>query len=205
MQPIADVEMEINTSAPLQESERGSGHGGELWGGPGLHHREDHLSLFPLRSRGAQLHHQPQGGGDDAAVQTRRALFGEHLPPRHADYFFMFNQLTRLSSYQVLNLSEQRIDLSKLNHKVQTPPQPYLMFQPERTFSVHFTRPFPFFSWQHVPQVLEFGWPDLHAPALDKICSMCKAIDTWLNGDPRNVVVLHNKVKHPSSFPSITS
>uniref|UniRef100_A0A8C2ZAP9 Tensin 1b n=1 Tax=Cyclopterus lumpus TaxID=8103 RepID=A0A8C2ZAP9_CYCLU len=43
------------------------------------------------------------------------------------------------------------------------------------------------------PQVVEFGWPDLHAPALDKICSMCKAIDTWLNGDPRNVVVLHNK------------
>lgn len=43
-------------------------------------------------------------------------------------------------------------------------------------------------------QVLEFGWPDHHAPALDKICSMCKAIDTWLNGDPRNVVVLHNKV-----------
>lgn len=23
---------------------------------------------------------------------------------------------------------------------------------------------------------------------------MCKAIDTWLNGDSRNVVVLHNKV-----------
>lgn len=45
------------------------------------------------------------------------------------------------------------------------------------------------------PQVVEFGWPDHHAPALDKICSMCKAIDTWLNGDPRNVVVLHNKVE----------
>lgn len=47
----------------------------------------------------------------------------------------------------------------------------------------------------NLPQVLEFGWPDHHAPALDKICSMCKAIDTWLNGDSRNVVVLHNKVK----------
>ncbi|KAK7893197.1 hypothetical protein WMY93_022349 [Mugilogobius chulae] len=60
--------------------------------------------------------------------------------------------------YLVLNLSERRNDLIKLNHKV-----------------------------------LEFGWPDHHAPALDKICSMCKAIDTWLNGDPHNVVVLHNK------------
>ncbi|XP_029696054.1 tensin isoform X6 [Takifugu rubripes] len=60
--------------------------------------------------------------------------------------------------YLVLNLSEWRTELSKLNHKV-----------------------------------LEFGWPDFHAPALDKICSMCKAIDTWLNGDSHNVVVLHNK------------
>ncbi|XP_041638309.1 tensin-like isoform X3 [Cheilinus undulatus] len=60
--------------------------------------------------------------------------------------------------YLMLNLSEWRSDITKLNHKV-----------------------------------LEFGWPDHHAPALDKICSMCKAIDTWLNGDPRNVVVLHNK------------
>ncbi|KAM9328224.1 LOW QUALITY PROTEIN: tensin-1-like [Pholidichthys leucotaenia] len=60
--------------------------------------------------------------------------------------------------YLILNLSERRNDLSKLN-----------------------------------PKVLEFGWPDHHAPALDKICSMCKAIDMWLNGDPHNVVVLHNK------------
>ncbi|XP_036401900.1 tensin-like isoform X2 [Megalops cyprinoides] len=43
------------------------------------------------------------------------------------------------------------------------------------------------------PRVLDFGWPDHHAPALDKICSMCKAMDTWLNADTRNVVVLHNK------------
>ena len=45
------------------------------------------------------------------------------------------------------------------------------------------------------PQVLEFGWPDLHTPALEKICSICKAMDTWLNADPHNVVVLHNKVR----------
>ncbi|KAM4601702.1 tensin-1-like [Polymixia lowei] len=60
--------------------------------------------------------------------------------------------------YLMLNLSERRSDIVKLNHKV-----------------------------------LDFGWPDHHAPALDVICSMCKAMDTWLNGDPRNVVVLHNK------------
>uniref|UniRef100_A0A8K9XKV8 Tensin 1 n=1 Tax=Oncorhynchus mykiss TaxID=8022 RepID=A0A8K9XKV8_ONCMY len=57
--------------------------------------------------------------------------------------------------YLLLNLSERRNDITKLNHK--------------------------------------FGWPDHYAPALDKICSMCKAMDTWLNADQHNVVVLHNK------------
>ncbi|XP_072197310.1 tensin-1 isoform X14 [Excalfactoria chinensis] len=43
------------------------------------------------------------------------------------------------------------------------------------------------------PKVLDFGWPDLHTPALEKICSICKAMDTWLNAAAHNVVVLHNK------------
>uniref|UniRef100_A0A8D2ZM00 Tensin 1 n=1 Tax=Scophthalmus maximus TaxID=52904 RepID=A0A8D2ZM00_SCOMX len=43
------------------------------------------------------------------------------------------------------------------------------------------------------PKVLDFGWPDHHAPALDKICSICKAMDTWLTADSHNVVVIHNK------------
>ncbi|XP_066519379.1 tensin-1 isoform X2 [Hoplias malabaricus] len=60
--------------------------------------------------------------------------------------------------YMLLNLSERRHDITKLN-----------------------------------PKVLDFGWPDHHAPALDKICSICKAMDTWLNADAHNVVVLHNK------------
>lgn len=44
-------------------------------------------------------------------------------------------------------------------------------------------------------QVLDFGWPDHHAPALDKICSICKAMDTWLSAESHNVVVIHNKVR----------
>ncbi|XP_036447812.1 tensin-2 isoform X2 [Colossoma macropomum] len=43
------------------------------------------------------------------------------------------------------------------------------------------------------PKVHDFGWPDLHAPPLDKICAMCKAMETWLNSDPQHVVVLHCK------------
>ncbi|XP_063065306.1 tensin-2 isoform X3 [Engraulis encrasicolus] len=60
--------------------------------------------------------------------------------------------------FMLLNLSERRHDITRLN-----------------------------------PKVHDFGWPDLHAPPLDKICAMCKAMETWLNSDPQHVVVLHCK------------
>ncbi|CAH2224797.1 tensin-2 isoform X2 [Pelobates cultripes] len=41
------------------------------------------------------------------------------------------------------------------------------------------------------PKVQDFFWPDCHAPALDVICSICKAMEAWLNSDPQHVVVLH--------------
>uniref|UniRef100_A0A8C6UZU8 Tensin 1b n=1 Tax=Neogobius melanostomus TaxID=47308 RepID=A0A8C6UZU8_9GOBI len=50
------------------------------------------------------------------------------------------------------------------------------------------------------PKVLDFGWPDHHAPALDKICSICKAMDTWLSADSQHVVVIHNKVSEAAVF-----
>uniref|UniRef100_A0A672PZ19 Tensin 3 n=1 Tax=Sinocyclocheilus grahami TaxID=75366 RepID=A0A672PZ19_SINGR len=43
------------------------------------------------------------------------------------------------------------------------------------------------------PKVEEFGWPDLHAPSLNKICAVCKTMENWLNSDPQNVAVLHCK------------
>uniref|UniRef100_A0A8C5EWJ7 Tensin-2-like n=1 Tax=Gouania willdenowi TaxID=441366 RepID=A0A8C5EWJ7_GOUWI len=60
--------------------------------------------------------------------------------------------------FLLLNLSERRHDIKKLNEKVH-----------------------------------DFGWPDLHAPPLDKICAICKDMETWLNSDPQHVVVLHCK------------
>uniref|UniRef100_A0A452TYC9 Tensin 2 n=1 Tax=Ursus maritimus TaxID=29073 RepID=A0A452TYC9_URSMA len=42
-------------------------------------------------------------------------------------------------------------------------------------------------------QVQDFGWPELHAPPLDKLCSICKAMETWLSADPQHVVVLYCK------------
>ncbi|XP_044540205.1 tensin-2-like isoform X2 [Gracilinanus agilis] len=43
------------------------------------------------------------------------------------------------------------------------------------------------------PKVQDFGWPDLHAPPLDKLCSICKAMETWLSSSPQHVVVLYCK------------
>ncbi|XP_019942689.2 tensin-2-like isoform X1 [Paralichthys olivaceus] len=60
--------------------------------------------------------------------------------------------------FLLLNLSEKRHDITRLNQKVQ-----------------------------------DYGWPDLHAPPLDRICAVCKAMETWLTSDPSNVVVLHCK------------
>ncbi|XP_066179210.1 tensin-3 [Sylvia atricapilla] len=59
-------------------------------------------------------------------------------------------------NYLVLNLSEKRYDLSKLN-----------------------------------PKLMDVGWPDLHAPLLDKVCTICKAMESWLDNDPQHVVVIH--------------
>uniref|UniRef100_A0A8D0CK64 Tensin 3 n=1 Tax=Scleropages formosus TaxID=113540 RepID=A0A8D0CK64_SCLFO len=59
-------------------------------------------------------------------------------------------------SYLVINLSEKRQDLSKINSKV-----------------------------------MDLGWPDLHAPPLDRMCTICKAMESWLNADLQHVVVIH--------------
>ncbi|NXP84030.1 TENS3 protein, partial [Passerina amoena] len=59
-------------------------------------------------------------------------------------------------NYLVLNLSEKRYDLGKLN-----------------------------------PKIMDVGWPDFHAPLLDKVCTICKAMESWLDYDPQHVVVIH--------------
>ena len=42
-------------------------------------------------------------------------------------------------------------------------------------------------------RVLDFGWPDRLAPPLERLCSICKSIDSWMNKDPRNVIIIHCK------------
>ncbi|XP_069586468.1 tensin-3 isoform X1 [Ranitomeya imitator] len=80
------------------------------------------------------------------------------------NYLHNLQDVTRMlkskhgNNYLVLNLSEKRYDLSKLNTKV-----------------------------------MDMGWPDLHAPPLDKMCTICKAMESWLNSDPLHVVVIHSR------------
>ncbi|XP_055962628.1 tensin-3-like [Sorex fumeus] len=77
-------------------------------------------------------------------------------------YLHNLQEVTRMlrskhgDNYLVLNLSEKKYDLTKLN-----------------------------------PKILDVGWPELHAPPLDKVCSICKAQESWLNSDPQHVVVIH--------------
>ncbi|XP_076304149.1 tensin-3-like isoform X3 [Tachypleus tridentatus] len=42
-------------------------------------------------------------------------------------------------------------------------------------------------------QVHDFGWPAHLAPPLEKLCSICKSLDSWLNSDPQHIGVLHSK------------
>ncbi|XP_033620811.1 tensin-3, partial [Fukomys damarensis] len=77
-------------------------------------------------------------------------------------YLHSLQEVTRMlkskhgDNYLVLNLSEKRFDLAKLN-----------------------------------PKIMDVGWPELHAPPLDKMCTICKAQESWLNSDPQHVVVIH--------------
>ena len=41
-------------------------------------------------------------------------------------------------------------------------------------------------------RVSEYGWPETLAPPLDRLCSICKAIDNWTSDSPNNVAVLHS-------------
>lgn len=92
---------------------------------------------------------------------------------------------------QLFNLSEKRFDISKLNPKVR-----FIYFHFFISSNVEIFVPLFLLALRCVclHKVLDFGWPDHHAPALDKICSICKAMDTWMSADSHNVVVLHNKV-----------
>ncbi|XP_048774490.1 tensin-1-like isoform X4 [Ostrea edulis] len=42
-------------------------------------------------------------------------------------------------------------------------------------------------------KVIDFGWPEHLAPPLERLCNICKSLDSWLNSDLSHVIVLHCK------------
>ncbi|XP_061183733.1 tensin-1-like isoform X3 [Saccostrea echinata] len=42
-------------------------------------------------------------------------------------------------------------------------------------------------------KVIDFGWPEHLAPPLERLCNICKSLDSWLNSDHHHVVVIHCK------------
>ena len=50
------------------------------------------------------------------------------------------------------------------------------------------------------PRVLDVGWQDQLAPPLERLCSVCRALDSWLQADPQHVAVLHSKYKQKSTL-----
>ncbi|XP_034947399.1 tensin-3 isoform X2 [Chelonus insularis] len=42
------------------------------------------------------------------------------------------------------------------------------------------------------PNTRECGWPQGLSPSLEKLCALCKELDSWLNAAPNHVVVLHS-------------
>ncbi|XP_031521255.1 tensin-3 isoform X5 [Papio anubis] len=103
------------------------------------------------------------GHGLDLTYITER-IIAVSFPAGCSEESYLHNlqEVTRMlkskhgDNYLVLNLSEKRYDLTKLN-----------------------------------PKIMDVGWPELHAPPLDKMCTICKAQESWLNSDPQHVVVIH--------------
>ncbi|XP_069469436.1 tensin-3 isoform X2 [Ambystoma mexicanum] len=108
-------------------------------------------------------HVMEEGYELDLTYVTER-IIAVSFPSSCAEEIYQHNlqNVTRMlkskhaDNYLVLNLSEKRYELAKLNSKV-----------------------------------MDVGWPDLHAPPLDKMCTVCKAMESWLNSDPLHVVVFH--------------
>ncbi|XP_075749647.1 focal adhesion protein tensin isoform X3 [Rhipicephalus microplus] len=42
-------------------------------------------------------------------------------------------------------------------------------------------------------QIAEFGWPAHLSPPLERLCTICKSLDSWFHADSQNVAILHSK------------
>lgn len=47
---------------------------------------------------------------------------------------------------------------------------------------------------RHHQSVRELGWPRDLAPPLERLCAVCKDMDSWLKGNPRRIAVVHARL-----------
>ncbi|XP_063260608.1 tensin-3 isoform X5 [Prinia subflava] len=115
-------------------------------------------------SRSADFDHIMEEGYELDLTYITERIIAVSFPAGCSEETYLHNlqEVTQMlkskhgDNYLVLNLSEKRYDLAKLN-----------------------------------PKIMDVGWPDLHAPLLDKVCTICKAMESWLDNDPQHVVVIH--------------
>ncbi|XP_053849553.1 tensin-3 [Vidua macroura] len=115
-------------------------------------------------SRSADFDHIMEEGSELDLIYITERIIAVSFPSGCSEETYLDNlqEVTQMlkskhgDNYLVLNLSEKRYDLAKLN-----------------------------------PKIMDVGWPDLHAPLLDKVCTICKAMESWLDNDPQHVVVIH--------------
>ncbi|XP_037983875.1 tensin-3 isoform X4 [Motacilla alba alba] len=115
-------------------------------------------------SRSADFDHIMEEGSELDLTYITERIIAVSFPAGCSEETYLHNlqEVTQMlkskhgDNYLVLNLSEKRYDLGKLN-----------------------------------PKIMDVGWPDFHAPLLDKVCTICKAMESWLDNDPQHVVVIH--------------
>ncbi|XP_054847031.1 tensin-3 [Eublepharis macularius] len=115
-------------------------------------------------SESADFDHMMEEGYELDLTYITERIIALSFPASCSEETYLHNlqDVTRMlkskhgDNYLVLNLSEKRFDLAKLN-----------------------------------PKIMDVGWPDLHAPPLNMLCTICKAMESWLNSNSQHVVVIH--------------
>ncbi|KAH6939238.1 hypothetical protein HPB50_016557 [Hyalomma asiaticum] len=113
------------------------------------------------------------------------------------------------NKYTVFNLSEKRHDLARLNSQrnkgigrdQETPDAAdSLLFLIAPSASPHaLSKLLACFN----AQIVEFGWPAHLSPPLERLCAICKSLDSWFHADSQNVAILHSKASAASFQPKL--
>lgn len=101
------------------------------------------------------------------------------------------------NNFLIINLSERPYDYSKFNNQVRpavtTTRRRHWLPRTSRTLTVCANVVGTLACPALASQVMEFGFPDHHAPPLDVLWAVCHCMDAWLSLDERNVAVVHCK------------